>query len=185
VFAALIDAAPAGCQVFYRHRRDNCERKAGKIADWVSRWGGAYDAMIVLDTDSLIAPKAMIEMTRRQAAELGLSLIQALSGIIARRSLFSRLQQFANRCYGPIFGNELAAWHGNGGDFQGHNAIIRTAAFTVNCRLPHLAGNPRSGATSSVTTFSRQRCYDARVEAYVSIQTCNTVSRKRHHRWSM
>jgi membrane glycosyltransferase len=33
VFAALIDAAPAGCQVFYRHRRDNCERKVGKIAD--------------------------------------------------------------------------------------------------------------------------------------------------------
>jgi len=145
VFAALIDAAPAGCQVFYRHRRDNCERKAGNIADWGSRWGSAYEAMIVLDADSLIAPETMIEMTRRLAAEPGLGLIQTMPGIIAGRSLFARLQQFANRCYGPIFGNGLAAWHGNGGNFWGHNAIIRTAAFAASCRLPHLAGNPPFG----------------------------------------
>jgi membrane glycosyltransferase len=185
VFAALIDAAPAGCPVFYRHRCDNCERKAGNIADWVSRWGGVYDAMIVLDTDSLTAPKAMIEMTRRQAAELGLGLIQTLPRILARRSLFARLQQFANRCYAPIFGNGLAAWHGNGWNFWRHTAIIRTAAFAANCRLPHLAGNLRSGATSSGATLSRRRCCDARVGAYVSIRTCNTVSRKRQRRWSM
>ena len=145
VFAALIDTAPAGCPVFYRHRRDNCERKARNIADWVNRWGGAYEAMIVLDADSLIAPETMIEMTRRLAAELGLGLIQTLPGIIAGRSLFARLQQFANRCYGPIFGNGLAAWHGNGGNFWGHNAIIRTAAFAASSRLPHLAGNPPFG----------------------------------------
>lgn len=145
VFAGLIGAAPAGCPVFYRHRDDNNERKAGNIADWVTSWGGAYNAMIVLDADSLIAPETMIEMTRRLAAAPGVGLIQTLPGIIAGRSLFARLQQFANRCYGPIFGNGLAAWHGQGGNFWGHNAIIRTSAFAACCRLPHLAGDPPFG----------------------------------------
>lgn len=145
VFAALIDVAPKNCPVFYRHRRDNRERKAGNIADWVMRWGGAYDAMIVLDADSLMAPETMIEMACRLAAEPGLGLIQTLPAIVAGRSLFARLQQFANRCYGPIFGNGLAAWHGNGGNFWGHNAIIRTSAFAACCRLPHLDGKPPFG----------------------------------------
>lgn len=145
VFAALTDAAPGSCPVFYRHRRDNSERKAGNIADWVSRWGAAYDAMIVLDADSLIAPDTMIEMARRLAAEPGLGLIQTLPAIVAGQTLFARLQQFANRCYGPIFGNGLAAWHGNDGNFWGHNAIIRTAAFAACCRLPHLPGPPPMG----------------------------------------
>ena len=145
VFAGLIGTAPTGCPVFYRHRDDNRERKAGNIADWVARWGGAYDAMIVLDADSLIAPETMIEMTRRLAAAPGVGLIQTLPGIVAGKSLFARLQQFANRCYGPIFGNGLAAWHGDGGNFWGHNAIIRTEAFAACCRLPHLAGDPPFG----------------------------------------
>lgn len=145
VYAALIDAAPADCPVYYRHRRDNRERKAGNIADWVTRWGGAYDAMIVLDADSLIAPETMIEMARRLAAEPGLGLIQTLPGIVGGRSLFARLQQFANRCYGPVFGNGLAAWHGDGGNFWGHNAIIRTRAFAACGRLPRLAGKPPFG----------------------------------------
>ena len=145
VFAALIDAAPKGCPVYYRHRRDNRERKAGNIADWVSRWGGAYEAMILLDADSLIEPDTMIEMSRRLAADPGLGLIQTLPGIVAGQTLFARLQQFANRCYGPIFGNGLAAWHGNESNFWGHNAIIRTAAFAACCRLPHLPGTPPMG----------------------------------------
>lgn len=145
VFAGLIGAAPAGCPIFYRHRDENRERKAGNIAEWVTRWGGAYEAMIVLDADSLIAPETMIEMARRLAAAPGTGLIQTLPGIIAGQSLFSRLQQFANRCYGPIFGNGLAAWHGEGGNFWGHNAIIRISAFAACCRLPHLAGDPPFG----------------------------------------
>ena len=31
--------------MFYRRRAQNTERKAGNIADWVRRWGGAYDAV--------------------------------------------------------------------------------------------------------------------------------------------
>ena len=145
VFAALTEEALPECPVFYRHRRVNTERKAGNIADWVARWGGAYDAMIVLDADSLIAPDTMIELARRLSADDSLGLIQTLPGIVAARSLFGRLQQFANRCYGPIFGNGLAAWHGDSSNFWGHNAIIRTRAFAECCRLPCLPGTPPLG----------------------------------------
>lgn len=145
IFAVLIEEALPDCPVFYRHRRINTERKAGNIADWVTRWGGAYDAMIVLDADSLIEPDTMIEMTRRLSAAPGLGLIQTLPGIVAARSLFGRLQQFANRCYGPVFGNGLAAWHGDSSNFWGHNAIVRTRAFAECCRLPCLPGTPPLG----------------------------------------
>src|SRR5690606_11046927 len=34
--------------IFYRRRKKNIERKAGNIADWVTRFGGAYDHMLIL-----------------------------------------------------------------------------------------------------------------------------------------
>jgi glucans biosynthesis protein len=40
--------------VWYRRRWQNIARKSGNIEDFVTRWGGRYDHMIVLDADSLI-----------------------------------------------------------------------------------------------------------------------------------
>ena len=48
-FLDLINKDESGCPVYYRRRQQNTERKAGNIGDWVQRWGGAYEAMIVLD----------------------------------------------------------------------------------------------------------------------------------------
>jgi len=144
-FRALVEESLESCPVYYRHRRQNTERKAGNIADWVMRWGGDWDAMLVLDADSLIAPATMIEMARRLARDPGLGLLQTLPAIVGARSLYARLQQFANRCYGPIFGNGLAAWHGRSGNFWGHNAIIRVDAFAAAARLPELSGPPPFG----------------------------------------
>jgi len=144
-FRHLIAASQISCPVYYRHRSQNSERKAGNIADWVMRWGGDWEAMLVLDADSLIAPDTIIEMARRLASDPGLGLLQTLPAIAGARSLYARLQQFANRCYGPIFGNGLAAWHGRNGNFWGHNAIIRTAAFAGAARLPELSGRPPFG----------------------------------------
>ncbi|MFY8209822.1 MAG: glucan biosynthesis glucosyltransferase H, partial [Caulobacter sp.] len=39
----------ASCNVYYRIRKENTGRKAGNVADWVSRWGSAYEHMLVLD----------------------------------------------------------------------------------------------------------------------------------------
>jgi membrane glycosyltransferase len=36
-------------------RADNTARKAGNISEWVTRFGGVYDFMIVLDADSLMS----------------------------------------------------------------------------------------------------------------------------------
>jgi membrane glycosyltransferase len=144
-FRQLIATSSTSCPIYYRHRHQNTERKAGNIADWVMRWGGGWEAMLVLDADSLIAPDTIIEMARRMAADPGLGLLQSLPAIAGARSLYARLQQFSNRCYGPIFGNGLAAWHGRNGNFWGHNAIIRTAAFAEAARLPELTGPPPFG----------------------------------------
>jgi membrane glycosyltransferase len=42
-----------GTRLYYRHRAENRERKAGNISEWITRFGGVYDFMIVLDADSL------------------------------------------------------------------------------------------------------------------------------------
>lgn len=145
VFRDLIELSTGQCPIYYRHRVENRERKAGNIADWVLRWGGDWDAMLILDADSLISADTIIEMERRLAADPGLGLLQSLPAIAGAESLYARLQQFANRCYGPIFGNGLAAWHGRNSNFWGHNAILRTAAFASAARLPELSGPPPFG----------------------------------------
>ena len=145
VFRDLIQTAPQSCPVYYRHRRENTERKAGNIGDWVSRWGGAYDAMTILDADSIMSAKTLVTMTRRLEASPEIGLIQSIPGIVFAGSLYARLQQFANRCYGPIYASGLASWHGLSSNFWGHNAIIRVKAFAESAGLPKLPGSPPFG----------------------------------------
>lgn len=145
VFRQLVDGEKTACPVYYRHRATNTERKAGNIAEWVRHWGGGFEAMIILDADSLVSPESLISLTRRLAAEPGLGLIQTLPKIVRARSLYGRLQQFANQCYGPIYGRGLAAWYGWCSNYWGHNAIIRTRAFADSCSLPILNGEPPIG----------------------------------------
>ncbi len=141
----LIESAPVGCPIYYRHRAVNTERKAGNVADWVERWGAGYEAMLPLDADSLMDEDTILALSARLEIRADLGLIQTLPRIIRARSLFARLQQFANRCYGPIYGSGLATWHGRSSNYWGHNAIIRTQAFADAARLPVLEGPPPFG----------------------------------------
>ncbi len=141
----LFDNDQHACPVYYRRRANNKERKAGNIADWVTNWGGDYEAMIVLDADSIMSADSMISLSRRLAAAPEMGLIQTLPTIINASSLYGRLQQFANHCYGPIYAAGLSAWHGLSSNFWGHNAIIRTRAFAESCGLPLLPGTPPFG----------------------------------------
>lgn len=143
----LTEAANAACPVYYRHRRDNADRKAGNIAEWVQRWGGKWDAMLLLDADSLMGGETMVSLSRRLAADPGLGLIQTVPAIFRARTLYARLQQFASRCYGPVFGHGLAVWYGLGGNYWGHNAIVRTRAFAESAGLPRLPGQPPFGGS--------------------------------------
>jgi membrane glycosyltransferase len=60
-------------------------------------------------------------------------------------TLYGRVQQFANHCFGPVYAAGLFCWHGVSSNFWGHNAIIRTQAFAQSCHLPILSGSPPFG----------------------------------------
>ena len=144
-FFDIVNNDKNGCPVYYRRRPNNNERKAGNIADWVQRWGGAYKAMIVLDADSIMSADCLITLSRRLAARPDMGLIQTLPKIVRAQTLYGRLQQFANHCFGPIYAEGLSAWHGLSSNFWGHNAIIRTKAFAESCSLPILPGKAPFG----------------------------------------
>jgi membrane glycosyltransferase len=130
-----------GPQVFYRRRAKNIDRKAGNIGEWVEHHGGAYDYMLVLDADSLMAGPTIAELIARMDAEPGLGLLQTAPSLINAVTPFARIQQFANRLYGPVFARGQQWWSGSEGNYWGHNAIIRVRAFAESARLPHLPGS--------------------------------------------
>jgi membrane glycosyltransferase len=131
--------------LYYRHRRLNIARKAGNIADFCRRWGGAYDYMIVLDADSLMEPGTILELVRRMEADPDAGLIQTVPMLVNGRTPLARLQQFAGRVYGPVIAAGFAWLSGSEGNYWGHNAVIRRKAFTEAAGLPHLKGPPPFG----------------------------------------
>jgi membrane glycosyltransferase len=136
----------AADRIFYRRRAINLDRKAGNIADWVQRFGGAYEAMIILDADSLMTGDTIVRLTAAMERDPRVGLIQTLPTIIGATTLFGRIQQFAGRIYGPIIAEGQAWWSGSEGNYWGHNAILRTRAFAACAGLPHIGGrHPFSG----------------------------------------
>ncbi len=132
-------------RIFYRRREKNVGRKAGNIEDFVSRWGGAYAHMVVLDADSLMTGPTIVRLAAAMEADPDSGIIQTLPLIINRNTLFARVQQFAARIYGPVIAVGLSCWMGRDGNYWGHNAIIRTEAFARHCGLPDLRGRPPFG----------------------------------------
>jgi membrane glycosyltransferase len=137
-------------RIWYRRRSDNVGRKVGNLQDFITRWGGRYDFMIVLDADSILAPETLVTLAREMAADENLALLQTSPRLVGGRTLFARLQQFAGRVYGPIVARGIAAWQGDDGNYWGHNAIIRVHAFAAAAGLPVLPGKkPFGGAILS------------------------------------
>ena len=130
---------------YYRRRRENKHRKAGNIADFVTRFGKAYDHMIVLDADSYMSSDVMVALARQMEKDKTAGIIQTLPLLMNRVTLFARLQQFASRVYGPVISHGLAAWHGRDSNYWGHNAIIRVKAFAAAAGLPELSGRKPFG----------------------------------------
>lgn len=131
--------------VWYRRRHKNTARKAGNIGDFVTRWGGRYDHMLVLDADSLMMGETIVTLARLMEDDPRAGIIQTLPVIANRNTLFARLQQFAGKIYGPVIARGLAVWSGRDGNYWGHNAIIRTRAFAEACGLPDLPGRKPFG----------------------------------------
>nr|WP_233253438.1 glucans biosynthesis glucosyltransferase MdoH [Paracoccus binzhouensis] len=139
----LRDISPV--PVWYRRRRSNKGRKAGNVADFVSRWGGRYEQMVVLDADSIVGAATIKALSARMNADPALGLIQTIPMLVGGQTIFARLTQFAGRIYGPAIARGVAAWSGDSGNFWGHNAMIRVSAFAQCCGLPELSGKPPFG----------------------------------------
>ncbi|GAA5127072.1 glucans biosynthesis glucosyltransferase MdoH [Luteolibacter yonseiensis] len=132
-------------RIYYRRRKTNENRKAGNIGDFVRTWGGNYESMLVLDADSLMDGADIVKMTRIMEAYPRLGILQTPPKLIRGSSVFTRLQQFAMRLYGPLFIRGLNFWQLMGGSYWGHNALIRVQPFSEFCELPALPGREPFG----------------------------------------
>lgn len=139
-FLALKAENRSNIAIHYRRRTENIDKKVGNITDWIENWGGAYDAMVVLDADSLMSGKAIRQLSRALAEDPDAGLIQSRPMLIGAQTLFGRVQQFSNSVYGWLIAEGLARWSHHEGNYWGHNAIIRTRAFAESARLPYLRG---------------------------------------------
>ncbi|WP_449473845.1 glucans biosynthesis glucosyltransferase MdoH [Sphingobium chungangianum] len=131
--------------VHYRRRALNIGRKPGNIAEWVQRFGGGYDYMIVLDADSVMSGQTMARLALDMERHPHVGLIQTVPTLVGATTFFARWQQFASRLFGPISAAGMIWWAGSEGMFWGHNAILRTKAFAQSCGLPELPGRAPFG----------------------------------------
>lgn len=132
-------------QLFYRRRPNNTGRKPGNIADFCRRWGAYYDFMIVLDADSIMTGEAMVTLVRAMQANPRVGLIQTVPIPVRQQTMFGRFVQFASEVYSPMLATGFSFWQTGAANYWGHNAIIRVQAFTENCGLPTLPGEPPFG----------------------------------------
>jgi len=137
--AALAPLVAAG-SLTYRRRAENTGRKPGNIAEWLATRSDGYACMLVLDADSRMSAARIRQMIHRMESEPRLGLLQAGMAMVPGRSLFGRHQRAAARLLSRNFGRGLAAWSGEAGNYWGHNAIMRIAAFRSAAALPVLSG---------------------------------------------
>ncbi|PRG34739.1 glucans biosynthesis glucosyltransferase MdoH [Burkholderia multivorans] len=125
---------------FYRRRPVNLNAKLGNITDFCRRWGRKYEYMVVMDADSLMDGKAIVDLLKMMEGNHRIGILQTNPKPVMRKSLFGRMQQFAARLYGAVFSYSLQAMFMGHASYIGHNAIIRMRPFIKHCILPELPG---------------------------------------------
>jgi len=88
----------------------------------------------------VISGATLVSLAAAMEADPKVGLIQTVPRLAGGETLWQRLQQFASNTYGPAVAAGLAFWHRDQGNYWGHNAIIRTAAFALAAGLPDLTG---------------------------------------------
>jgi membrane glycosyltransferase len=132
-------------RICYRRRTLNTGRKAGNIADWVREHGPAYECMVVLDADSVMAGTTLVHLAALMEANPQTGIIQTLTFPTSRETFFARALQFASRLYGPVIATGQSFWQLGDANYFGHNAIIRIRPFLQHCMLPRIPGAPPLG----------------------------------------
>ncbi len=132
-------------KIFYRKRRQSINKKAGNVADFLRRWGRRYRYMIVLDADSIMTGRALVQLVALMEKNPHVGIIQTAPRIVNGETLFARMQSFASRLYSPLFLAGLNYWQQHEGNFWGHNAVVRIQPFIDHCSLPELPGSEPFG----------------------------------------
>ncbi|HVV98288.1 MAG TPA: glucans biosynthesis glucosyltransferase MdoH [Rhodanobacteraceae bacterium] len=127
-------------RIFYRRRQHRIKRKSGNVADFCRRWGKSYKYMVVLDADSVMSGRCLVELMRLMEANPDAGIIQTAPRAFGRETLYARIQQFATRVYGPLFVAGLHFWQLGESHYWGHNAILRVEPFMKHCALGRLPG---------------------------------------------
>ncbi|MBX3610683.1 MAG: glucans biosynthesis glucosyltransferase MdoH [Hydrogenophaga sp.] len=130
----------ASVEVYYRLRTRRTHRKAGNVADFCRRWGKDYRYMIVLDADSVMSGRCLVDMVKLMEANPRAGIIQTATQAVGHATLHARAQQFASRVTGRLFTLGMQFWQLGESHYWGHNAIIRVEPFMQHCALAPIAG---------------------------------------------
>jgi membrane glycosyltransferase len=166
--AAWKAADPDSERIVYRRRERNTGFKAGNVRDFCERWGAAFELMLPLDADSLMAGPEIVRLTRMMQAHPRIGILQSLVVGMPSASGFARIFQFGMRHGMRSYTMGQAWWVGECGPYWGHNALVRIAPFVERCELPMLAGEPPLGGhvlshDQVEATLMRRAGYEVRV----------------------
>ena len=141
--ASSVGGASIAVQLVRRPNRD--DYKAGNVRHFLEHHGSAYDYFFVLDADSLISGKRLLQMIRRMEREPRLGILQASVLPLGGRAVFTRVWQSSLWRTTPLFCAGLEWVMGNRSVYWGHNALIRLEPFFRHARLPILPGRAPLG----------------------------------------
>jgi len=136
----LGETGDASGRLFYRWRKRRVKRKAGNVADFCRRWGRGYRYMIVLDADSTMSGRTLVDLVLLMQQQPRAGIIQTLPQVANPATLHARAQQFASRVTGRLFALGMSWWQLGDAHYWGHNAIIRVEPFMRHCALARLPG---------------------------------------------
>src|SRR5690606_34334049 len=122
-------------EVYYRLRTRRSHRKAGNVADFCRRWGKDYRYMVVLDADSVMSGRCLVDMFKLMEANPSAGIIQTATQAVGHATLHARAQQFASRVTGRLITLGMQFWQLGESHSWGHNAIIRVEPFMKHCAL--------------------------------------------------
>lgn len=142
-FAALAAVVPG--QAFYRRRDDNTGKKSGNIADFVRRFGGRCDFLLVLDADSAMRGARIVSLVRLLENNPGVGIAQTAPVTSGAATLFGRAQQLSSTLMAPLQATGLAYFQRGEANFWGHNALLRVSAFASSSGFQPLPGPPPMG----------------------------------------
>jgi membrane glycosyltransferase len=127
-----------GIACTYRVRAINYNKKTGNLDDFMHRFAHAFEAMIVLDADSIMSGKAIMLLSQLLQDNPGVGLIQLQPVPVMQTSTFGRIYQFSANAFCETFAHGYSYWWLDSASFVGHNAIVRIAPFMKHCHLPKL-----------------------------------------------